>query len=385
MRVSVRLRMLLAVAVAGLGIAMPVVAATRGGGSVEIRDPVGDDLYAAAGQVVVTGPVDGDAVLAGGSVTVGGDVSGDALLGGGSIEVTGVVGDDLRAGGGQVIVNGLVTDQAILAGGTVVLGPEGAVAGRMWVAGNSVDVLGQVGGNLRVTAATARIGGRIEGNVEVAARSIEIEPGAIIAGDLIWRSDAEPVIAEDAQILGAIAGSTPAFDDEGGGRGGDIGSRLVLAVAVFIATAVLWRLFPDFVRRGSQKLREAPVRTLLSGALAFLLTPLAVFVLFLTAIGWLLALVLMAGYGFALAGTGLLALAALAEGIAGRGVGGPGWSRRLLLLAVLTAGVVLLQGVPGVGGLVTVLLWLLGLGMVVRVLRDRDPAVDRGLPPPSPG
>ncbi|MBL8226790.1 MAG: hypothetical protein JNM50_15815 [Chromatiales bacterium] len=382
---SVRLRMLLAVAVAGLGIAMPVVAATRGGGSVEIRDPVGDDLYAAAGQVVVTGPVDGDAVLAGGSVTVGGDVSGDALLGGGSIEVTGVVGDDLRAGGGQVIVNGLVTDQAILAGGTVVLGSEGAVAGRMWVAGNSVDVLGQVGGNLRITAATARIGGRIEGNVEVAARSIEIGPGAIIAGDLVWRSDAEPVIAEDAQILGTITGSTPAFDDEGGGRWRDIGSSIVLAVAVFIATAVLWRLFPDFVRRGSQKLREAPVRTLLSGSLAFLLTPLAVFVLFLTAIGWLLAIVLVAGYGFALAGTGLLALAALAEGIAGRDVAGPGWSRRLLLLAVLTAGVVLLQGVPGVGGLVTVLLWLLGLGMVVRVLRDRDPAVDRGLPPPSPG
>lgn len=383
MRVNVRLRILLAVA--GLGIAMPVLAATRGGGSVEIRDPVGDDLYAAAGQVVVTGPVDGDAVLAGGSVTVGGDVSGDALLGGGSIQVTGVVGDDLRAGGGQVIVNGLVTDQAILGGGTVVLGSEGAVAGRMWVAGNSVDVLGQVGGNLRITAATARIGGRIEGNVEVAARSIEIGPGAIIAGDLVWRSDAEPVIAEDAQILGNISGSTPAFDDDGDGRRGDIGGRIVLAVAVFIATAVLWRLFPDFVRRGSQKLREAPLRTLLSGSLALLLTPLAVFVLFLTAIGWLLAIVLVAGYGFALAVTGLLALAALAEGIAGRDVAGPGWSRRLLLLAVLTAGVVLLQGVPGVGGLVTVMLWLLGLGMVVRVLRDRDPAVDRGLPPPAPG
>jgi hypothetical protein len=383
MRVKRCLPLLLAVA--GFGVAMPLLAATRGGGSVEISDPVGEDLYAAAGQVVVTGSVDGDAVLGGGSVTVAGDVSGDALLGGGSIEVTGVVGDDLRAGGGQVIVNGLVTDQAILAGGTVVLGPEGAVAGRMWVAGNSVDVLGQVGGNLRITAATARIGGRIEGNVEVAARSIEIEPGAIIAGDLVWRSDAEPVIAEDAQILGNISGNTPAFDDEGSGRGRDIGGRIVLAVAVFIATAVLWRLFPDFVRRGSQKLREAPVRTLLSGSLAFLLTPLAVFVLFLTAIGWLLAIVLVAGYGFALAGTGLLALAALTEGIAGRGAGGPGWSRRLLLLAVLTAGVVLLQGVPGVGGLVTVLLWLLGLGMVVRVLRDRDPAVDRGLPPPAPG
>jgi hypothetical protein len=372
-------------AVLGLGIAVPALAAIRGGGSIEIRDPVGEDLYAAAGQVIVSGPVDGDAVLAGGSVTVGGDVSGDALLGGGSIEVSGVVGDDLRAGGGQVIVNGLVTDQAILAGGTVVLGSEGAVAGRMWVAGNSVDVLGQVGGNLRITAASARIGGRIEGNVEVAARSIIIEPDAIIAGDLLWRSDAEPVIAEDAQILGVITGSTPAFDDEGGGRGRDFGGRIVLAVAVFIATAVLWRLFPDFVRRGSQKLREAPLRTLLSGTLAFLLTPLAVLVLFLTAIGWLLAFVLMAGYGFALAGTGLLALAALAEGIAARGVAGPGWSRRLLLLAGLTAGVVLLQGIPGVGGLVTVLLWLLGLGMVVGVLRDRDRAVNPGLPPAAHG
>jgi cytoskeletal protein CcmA (bactofilin family) len=385
MRVNCRLPVLLTVLL-GLGLAAPTPAATRAGGSIEIRDPVPDDLYAAAGQVIVTGPVDGDAVLAGGSVVVAGDVSGDALLAGGSVEVTGVVGDDLRAAGGQVIVRGLVTDQAVLAGGTVVLEPEGAVAGRLWVAGNSVDIAGQVGGSLRLTAATVRISGRIEGDVEVAARSIEIEPGATIAGDFTWRSDVEPVIAEDARILGNIAGSTPAFDDEPAdptGRG--LGGRLVLAVAVFMATAVLWRLFPDFVRRGSRKLREAPVRTLLSGGLAFLLTPLAVLVLFLTAIGWLLALVLVAGYGFALAGTGLLALAALAEAIAGRGAAGQGWSRRLLLLAVLTAGVVLLQGLPGVGGLVTVLLWLLGLGMVVRVLRDPAPSPDRGALPAAPG
>lgn len=373
-------------AVLGLGIAGPVLAATRAGGSVEIRTPVAEDLYTAAAQVVVTAPVDGDAVLAGGVVTLGGDVSGDALLAGGSIDVTGVVGDDLRAGGGRVSVTGLVTDQAILAGGTVVLGPGGAVAGRMWVAGDSVDVQGQVGGNLRITAGTVRIGGRIEGNVEVAARSIEIGPGASIAGDLIWRSDGEPVIAEDATILGAIAGSTPAFDTgTGGGRDRDLGGRGVLAVAVFIATAVLWWLFPGFVWRGSQQLRTAPVRTLLSGVLAFLLTPLAGLVLFLTAIGWLLALVLVAGYGFALAGTGLLALAALTESIAGRGAGGPGWARRLLLLAVIVAGVVLLQGVPGVGGLVTLLLWLLGLGMVVRALREPGPLADRGAPPASPG
>jgi cytoskeletal protein CcmA (bactofilin family) len=362
-----------------------LAADTRAGSSLEIVDPVGEDLYGAAATVLVTTAVDGDAVLAGGTVTVAGDIAGDALLAGGSVDVAGVIGDDLRAAGGQVVISGLVTDQAIVAGGNVALAPEGAIAGRMWIAGNDVEVAGQVGGDLQVTAASVRIGGRIEGDVDIRARRIEIEPGAIIAGDLTWRSDAEPVIAEDAQILGNVGGARPAFDDEGGLRlGRGIGGRLALALAVFLATAVLWRLFPEFVRRGSGTLRAAPVRTLVAGGVAFMLTPLAVLVLLLTAIGWLLALVLVAGYAFALAGTGLLALAALAEAFASRGVPGAGWSRRLLLLALLSAGVVLLQGVPGIGGLVTILLWLCGLGMTVRVLREPAPG-DRGVLPAVPG
>jgi cytoskeletal protein CcmA (bactofilin family) len=373
-------------ALAGLLAGVPAAAATRAGGSVEITEPVADDLYAAAGTVWLTAAVDGDAVLAGGTVTVAGDVASDALLAGGSVDVAGVVGDDLRAAGGQVTISGLVTDQAIIAGGTVALAPEGAVAGRLWIAGNDVDVAGQVGGNLQVTAATVRIGGRIEGDVDVRARRIEIEPGATIGGDFTWRSDAEPVIAEDAQILGNIGGARPAFDDERGFRAGrGLGGRLALALAVFIAAAVLWRLFPDFVRRGSGKLRAAPLQTLVTGAAAFALTPLVVLMLFVTAIGWLLAIVLVAGYGFALAGTGLLALAALAEAFASRGGGAAGWSRRLLLLAVITTSVVLLQGVPAVGGLVTILLWLAGLGMAVRVLRDPPTPADRGALPAAPG
>jgi cytoskeletal protein CcmA (bactofilin family) len=355
-----------------LVLASPAGAAEgRAGGQLELTEPVAEDLYAAAGTILLTAAVDGDAVLAGGSVTVSGDVAGDALLAGGTIDIDGVVGDDLRTAGGNITLRGLVTDQAIVAGGAVTLGPESAVGGRAWLAGNTVAVEGQLGGNLKVTAGTVRVSGQIEGDAEITARAISIEPGARIAGNLVWRSPVEPDIAPEAEILGnVVGGEVPAdaaftSDTSSAGTAG----RLLLGAALFLAAATLWWLFPWLVSRASAELRAAPGRTLLAGVVTFFATPFVIFVLFLTLVGWLLAFALLAGYSFALASTGLLALAALADLVAGRGTATAGWGRRLGLLLVVTAATVLLQGVPGVGWLVTVFLWVAGLGMVVGVLR----------------
>lgn len=381
---TVRCRVPGAVAPLLLAFSGAVLAAEgRAGGQLVVDEPVAEDLYAAAGTVLVTAAVDGDAVLAGGSVTVSGDVASDALLAGGTVEVDGVVGDDLRTAGGTVNLRGLVTDQAIIAGGLVLLAPESAVGGRAWIAGNTVDAQGQVGGNLRITGGTVRVSGDIEGDVEITARAIRIEPGARIGGDLIWRSPREPDIADDASIGGNIVGGDVPDDASFGtdSRAAAGAGRVLLGMALFLATATLWWLFPWLVRRAADDLRAAPGRTLLVGLLAFMATPLAIFSLFLTLVGWLLAFVLLAGYTFSLAATGLLALAAVAELVAGRSGAQPGWPRRLVVLLLLVAGVVLLQFVPGIGFVVTLLLWIAGLGLLVRALGLRStqlPAASSG-------
>lgn len=354
-----------------------VLADGRAGSQLTITEPVAEDLYATAGTLVLDTTVAGDAVLAAGTLTLAGDVASDALLAGGTVDIDGVVGDDLRAAGGTVNLRGLVTDQAIVAGGAVTFTADSAVGGRAWIAGNAVDVQGQVAGDLRVTGARVSIAGSIGGNAEVTGSDVRIEPGAFIAGDLVIRGTAEPVIAEDARILGDVVTVPDGADAAAAEAAPGIAGRLLLALAVFLAAAALWRLFPALVERAGGELRAAPGRTLLGGVLALAGSPVLILVLFGTVVGWLLALVLVAAFALAVAAAGLLALAAIAGLVAGRAGAAPGWGRRLTLLALVSAGAVLLQAVPGLGGLVTVALWVAGLGMLVRALQGRPAA---GLP-----
>jgi cytoskeletal protein CcmA (bactofilin family) len=359
--------------------ALPVLALAdgRAGSQLTITEPVTEDLYATAGTLALDTTVEGDAVLAAGTLTLAGDVASDALLAGGTVDIDGVVGDDLRAAGGTVNLRGLVTDQAIVAGGAVSFTAGSAVGGRAWIAGNAVDVQGQVAGDLRVTAARVSLAGSIGGDAEITARDVRIEPGAFIAGDLVIRGTTAPVIAEDARILGDVVTVPDGADAAAAEADSGIAGRVLLALAVFLAAAVLWRLFPAVVERAGGELRAAPGRTLLGGVLALAGIPVVILVLFGTVVGWLLALLLVAAFALAVPAAGLLALAAVAGLVAGRTGAGRGWGRRLALLALVSAGAVLLQGVPGIGGLVTLVLWVTGLGLLVRLLQ-RGPAA--GLP-----
>jgi cytoskeletal protein CcmA (bactofilin family) len=344
-------------------------AETRLADTVVVSEAIDDDLYAAAGAVRIEGSVAGAAALAAGSAGITGDVGGDVLVAAGRVELAGGVGDDLRAAGGTVQLTGFVTDQATIAGGNVMVGPGSAIGGRAWIAGGDVDVAGQVGGDLDVAAGTVVISGRIGGNVEVTARELRVEPGAVIGGDLVVRSDNPPLIAEDAQILGdVIAGATEEPEaTAGNGAGGGWAAGVPVAAAALI---LLW-LAPGLAGRASAIVSAAPLRTLLLGLVALAVTPVVALVLFVTVLGWLLGLVVLAGYLFALLLSGLVGLLVVTLGISrrlGETPGAAGGWRNAVILVLVVAGLVLLQRVPVLGSLLVTLLVVLGFGALAALV-----------------
>jgi hypothetical protein len=352
----------------------PSLAETRFSDSIVITESVDDDLYAAGGEVRIEGSIAGAAVLAAGSVEISGDIEGDVILAGGRINLDGGVGDDLRAAGGNVQVTGFVTDQATITGGSVTVGPGSAIGGRTWIAGGDVEMAGQIGDDLHVAAGAVVISGRVVGNVEIAAREIRVEPGAVIGGDLVWRSELPPLIAEDAQILGEVRA---AGEDEPEAASEEASSRFDGGWAVGIALAsagliLLW-FAPQLAARASAVFREAPGRTLLLGAASIVLTPIAALVLFATVLGWLLGLVVLAGYVFALLLSGLVGLLIVTQILRSR-LGGTapngGWRSAVLLLLVVVL-LVLAQRVPVLGGLFAVLLVLAGFGALTALVTGR--------------
>lgn len=352
----------------------PALAETRFSDSVVVTEAIDDDLYAAAGEVRIEGSIAGSATLAAGSAEISGDIEGDVILAGGRINLDGGVGDDLRAAGGNVQITGFVTDQATIAGGSVTVGPGSAIGGRTWIVGGDVEMAGQIGDDLHVAGGAVVISGRVVGNVEVAAREIRVEPGAVIGGDLIWRSELPPLIAEDAQILGEVRA---AGDDEPEAASDEPSSRFDGGWAVGIALAsagliLLW-FAPQLASRAAVVFREAPGRTLLLGAASIVLTPITALVLFATVLGWLLGLVVLAGYVFAVLLSGLVGLLIVTIILRGRLGGAPangGWRSAMLLLLVVVV-LVLAQQVPVLGGLLSSLLVLAGFGALTALVTGR--------------
>lgn len=350
------------------------LAETRLSDSVVVAEAIDDDLYAVGGEVRIEGSVAGAANVAAGSAEISGDIDGDLIAAGGRINLAGGVGDDLRAAGGTVQVTGFVTDQATIAGGSVTVGPGSAIGGRTWIAGGEVEMAGQVGEDLHVAAGTAVVSGRVAGNAEIAAREIRIEPGAVIGGDLIWRSELPPLIAEDAQILGEVRAAgedepEPAADESESGFDGGWAAGIALATAGFM---LLW-LAPQLANRAAVVFREAPVRTVLLGAASIVLTPVAALLLFVTVLGWILGLVVLAGYVFAVLLSGLVGILILALNLRGRpgGTGAGGrWRDGLVLLMVVVV-LVLAQRVPVVGGLLWALVVLAGFGALTALVTGR--------------
>ena len=71
--------------------------------------------------------------------------------------------------------------------------------------GNLVCTAGfDLGEDLKVAGQSVMVSGEVGGDAVLAAEEIQIGPGAIIRGDLIWDSETEPEIAASATIEGEI-------------------------------------------------------------------------------------------------------------------------------------------------------------------------------------
>lgn len=360
---------------------VPVAAETRVGDTIAISEPVPEDLYAVGGRLRIDGPVTGDAVLAAGTVAIDGDIDGDVSVAGGQIGISGGVGDDLRAAGGDVTLRGFVTDHAVIAGGVVNIAEGSAIAGRAWIAAGTLEMAGQIGDDLRVFARTAIITGQIQGNVEITAQEIRIESGAAIGGHLVWHSEQPPLIAEDALIMGEVAGVTAPVDELPETAAPAFGGW-ALGLAIMIAAAGVFWLSPALVERSGALLNASPVRTLATGAIAISLTPLLIVVLFVSVFGWLFGLLLLTAYLLAVLLSGLLGLLMLVQLIririaaqepvpaAGRS---PAW-RDLVLLLPVTVFALVVQSVPVLGTLFSLFILLAGFGALALLAIRRKPA-----------
>lgn len=340
------------------------VFAQHSGLTVTKSGQITEDVYMAGATVQVLADVEGDVVVAGGSVTIVNSVSDDVLAAGGTVSVTANIDDDIRSAGGSVVVTGSVGDDAVIAGGSVTLGPGSTVGGRAWLAGGTVTVAGTVGRELKAAGGEIVVSGTIGGDVELYAESIEIQPSAVIKGNLTYSAPKEAVVHDGAKIEGVVTWQELDLHHDFGGPGWGFAGTLAFFLSLAVSAIVLFLVFPGFSTSVVQRLQDAPFKSLGLGLVVLFATPFVALMLLVSVLGVPLGLIVLALYFVALiAGllVGMIWIGDFGFRRLGKTPDESKWIRAWSIVAA--AAILLIIGfIPFIGGLVLFLVLLLGIG-----------------------
>jgi cytoskeletal protein CcmA (bactofilin family) len=361
---------------AALSLFIPsLLQAQEAGETVVMRGTIDQDLYVAGGTVDVLADVNGDVIAGGGQVNIDNTVSGDILAGGGNVSIRARVGDDVRVAGGNITISGSVGDDLIAGGGQLLLAPSATVGGRAWLGGGNVQINGKVGKGVKAAGNHVVIAGDITGDVELYAESIDIEPGAVIRGNLTYYSREEARIANGAEITGTVKREPlgPGKEAREHARGFGYVARLALSITLMITGIVLYLLFPTASVGAARTINESPWKSLGLGFAILAATPLVVLLLCISFLGIWLGLLALAVYlMFLLLGflTGILNIGDWGLRLIDRAkTATKGWRVLSIIAALLALWIV--RFVPVLGGLLAFAILLFGLGALTLYLWRR--------------
>jgi len=303
-----------------VGISSAHAAEPKAAESVNITQAITDDLYLAGGQVSIDAPVAGDIVAAGGELYLNDSLKGDALLAGGEMEIRGYVSDDIRATGGKLNLYSSVGGDLLVFGGEVTVHSgvniagdvilfagdmefEGNISGELRVYGGELDFNGTVGQSAFLTAGDIDFNGMVTGSSVITAGHMDLGPAARFEGPVRYWTD-------KGELDFGQAASSVTYDETLGEKyedkewqmdGGDIfGFTLYGLLASLLLAAILIFGLGDYFERAAVRVEKSFVRSFAFGILYFLGVPVLILVLFVTAIGLPLGLLLGAFYLFTL-------------------------------------------------------------------------------------
>jgi hypothetical protein len=324
------------------------------------------DLLAGGANLVLGEAVAGDVIVAGGSIDFSGNAGGDYLGAGGQQLVGGRVDGSVRAAGGDVRLHAQVGRNATLAAGRVELARTAVVNSNAYLAGGDIRIDGEVGGFLQATASTVSLDGVIGGDVRVQAGRLRIGPNARIEGSLRHNVAPENVLIDPAaQIAGDVIALPPPA------RRGLWFLRIAWHLGFLLAGAAAIALFPSLAGAANRAIVRRPWAAAGFGLAWVIGVPLVAALIAVTVVGIPLALITLALYAIALyLGRAVVALWLGGRLLGDRAVAGTGG----LVISFLLGAVILLvlAMIPWIGGLVSALATLVGVGAAVLVLSARS-------------
>lgn len=261
----------------------------RTGDSVTITSGqvVENNLYVMAGSFIHSGEVKADVYAVGGSVTTNGQIGADLTVVGGTVQVHGPVTGDLRVIGGEVIVADSVGGDVFVFGGELKILSSAVVAGNVYFYGGEASIEGEIAGSIMGRAESFKIDTMVA-SIDVVTDEITLGNKAIINGDIRYQEETKLHRATEAVITGQVLTSQ--------GEETSTSSQLPLIVLIgwFLTSLLLLFLFRNRLDALLNITKTGYVKNGLIGLLVMILMPVVAVMLFFTAIGvWLGVIILV--------------------------------------------------------------------------------------------
>jgi hypothetical protein len=313
---------------------------------------------------VIRGNVAGLVIAGAESVTLDGTVDGTVIAGAETLDVSASrIGRNLFAGGETVTVqSGAGIEQNVLVGGEKV--SLGGRIGRDALAGaEDLEVSSTIGSSLttyskRMTLlAPARVTGDVHAHGLEQKDHVVVSPGAVIGGELVTELEKMPQ-HQNRYLTGRF-----------------YGWQLLWFVAAFIVGLALLLMVPGLRRVTFEDVGDA-MRSAAFGMVALVATPIIALLACVTVIGIPLGVIALLAWGI-----GLYLAKVMVAQLVGIYVVETIAERREHFAVALAAGlfvVTLATSLPFVGGVVSFVVTVVGLGLLVLFLRDEmlTPAYD---------
>jgi cytoskeletal protein CcmA (bactofilin family) len=318
---------------------------------------VNTDLFVTAQATRIDGDVNGDLYSWGQTLTINGHITGDVISWGQDVRINGRVDGNIRNWSQTLSITGTVAKNITLFVQRIEVDPKGSVGGSITAWAQEIQLDGPVGRDLMCQAGTVELNSTLGGNVRANSHDVEVGSSADLKGQLVYRGDRAPEIAQGAKVAGPVRAEyeerVPAYKK----------ARTYVHKALFWAATLVFGLvlmlivpgfFGDVVRTTNRAWSSCGI-----GMLVLPGVVLAAVLACITIVGLAVGIVTILLYVIALFSAQIFVGAWIGDKILGEGLSvGAMLGRMAIGLLIID----LLRLIPWVGGLVgwVVLVWGLG-------------------------
>lgn len=248
-------------------------------------------------DITVDGVINGDLFCAGKHVRITGQVFGDVICAGQFVEITGAVDGSVRVAAQEFDLNADVTRNVTVVGQQVTIGSESYISGEVATAGQDITLNGEISDEVVAYGDALTVGGVIGGDTHFNGNSLTVKSSSSLLGSTNFNGPQSPTVEDGASVSGQInyrqIDSTKKERNPGPRmpQGAGIGGVLFPMLTMGIAGFVLFKLFPGFMQRVDETLRQSPLHSGLYGLLVVIGGPIVLILLCLTLIGIPLAII----------------------------------------------------------------------------------------------